>query len=272
MKFLGVDLAWTQTNESGLVALERDGTISDAGWAVGTTETLSWINRTSADDSLVFVDAPLIVSNPPGTQRLCENHASKRYGRWKAGANSTNLGMTQRLAGVDLRINLEQFGFRYDDGLDGPPTFGRVVSECYPYTTLVGAHELGYAHERPIYKRKPPSMTLRAFRPKRAITCDQLIGRIASLRHADPPVDIASHATTRQLLDEPSPMADDAYKHREDLVDAVLSAWTAALWWRWGTGRCQVLGDEADVIRPAATIIAPARPEQRVSALGTVRS
>ena len=155
MKFLGVDLAWTQNNESGLIALERDGSISDAGWAVGTAETLSWITARAGADTLIFVDAPLIVTNPAGTQRLCENHASKRYGRWKAGANSTNLGKPERLAGVDLRVSLERLGFRYDDGLDGPPVGGRVVSECYPYTTLVGAHELGYVLERPAYKRKP---------------------------------------------------------------------------------------------------------------------
>ena len=263
MKFLGIDLAWTQNNESGLIALERDGTISDAGWAVGTAETLSWITARADEDTLIFVDAPLMVTNPAGTQRLCENHTSKRYGRWKAGANSTNLGKPERLAGRDLRLSLERLGFRYDDGLDGPPVAGRVISECYPYTTLVGAHELGYELERPAYKRKPRSVTLAAFRPQRALTCDELIGRVASLRDADPPIDITSHTRTRQLLDEPSPISDVAYKHREDLLDAVLSAWTAALWWRWGTERCQVLGGQPDAPRPAATIIAPARPEQR---------
>ena len=43
MKFLGIDLAWTQNNESGVIALERDGSISGAGWTVGTSETLSWM-------------------------------------------------------------------------------------------------------------------------------------------------------------------------------------------------------------------------------------
>jgi predicted RNase H-like nuclease len=74
VKFLGIDLAWTQNNESGLIAFERDGTISDAGWTVGTAETLSWITARADEDTLIFVDAPLIVTNPAGTQRLCENH------------------------------------------------------------------------------------------------------------------------------------------------------------------------------------------------------
>jgi predicted RNase H-like nuclease len=59
-----------------------------------------------------------------------------------------------------------------------------------------------------------------------------------------------------------SPLESAAYKHREDLIDAVLCAWTAALWHRHGTAQCQVLGDPS--ARPnAAAIIAPARPDQR---------
>jgi predicted RNase H-like nuclease len=54
--------------------------------------------------------------------------------------------------------------------------------------------------------------------------------------------------TTRDALDE--------------LVDAILCAWTGLLWMVHGQDRCQVLGsgDEGDT---AGTFIAPARPEQR---------
>jgi predicted RNase H-like nuclease len=73
-----------------------------------------------------------------------------------------------------------------------------------------------------------------------------------------------SHAVTRALLEQPSPLEDRPYKHREDLLAALLCAWTAALWHRFGFERCQVLGLEPDLQRPAATIIASARPEQRL--------
>jgi predicted RNase H-like nuclease len=51
------------------------------------------------------------------------------------------------------------------------------------------------------------------------------------------------------------------------LLDAVISAWTAAFWHRHGLARCQVLGLPVDgapgtADAPLATIIAPARPEQ----------
>lgn len=70
-------------------------------------------------------------------------------------------------------------------------------------------------------------------------------------------------------MTEPSPERDAPYKHREDLLDALLCAWTAALWHRHGLARCQVLGEEAPAAPgTTATIIAPARPEQRHRKIG----
>ena len=137
-------------------------------------------------------------------------------------------------------------------------------SECYPYTTIVGAYELGYAKERPRYKRKPPRMPMVDFRPLRNAECDELICRVARLKDADPPMDLLTHSQTRRLVAEKSAEKAKDYKHREDLLDAAICAWTAALWTRWGETRCQVLGrDECPTNRRCATIVAPARPELR---------
>jgi len=139
------------------------------------------------------------------------------------------------------------------------------MCECYPYTTLVGAEELGYDDERPRYKRKPKALRVAEWRPRRAAACDELIRRITSLRLVDPPLDLRSHAASRRLLDEESPEGDRDYKRREDLIDAVLCAWTAALWWRFGELRCQALGLTPDVDGAQPAMIAPCRPEQRVA-------
>ncbi|WP_405905710.1 MULTISPECIES: DUF429 domain-containing protein [unclassified Streptomyces] len=268
-RFIGIDLAWAhggtlaRPNETGVAAVDRSGVVLECGWTRGLEETMSWLARTAADGStLAFVDAPLIVDNPAG-QRPCEREVGQRYGRWKVSANSTNQS-SPRLAGVLLREGLQESGWVYDDGRGGPPTGGTVMSECYPYTTLVGAHELGYDQERPTYKRRPARVPTAQWRAVRAAECDRLIARMAGLATADPPLLLASHPVSRRLLDEPSPQRAADYKHREDLIDALLCAWTAALWSRHGPARCQVLG--ADSPAPpgrAPTIIAPARPEQR---------
>lgn len=267
MLFLGIDLAWHEgsatkpANESGVVALTADGRIVDAGWRSGLDDVLAWVDGVVAGDALLFVDAPLVVTNSAGSQRLAEKQVGQRYGRWRVSANTTNVA-SQGLVGVRLRERLETEGWQYSAGLDGPPSAGRTVSECYPYTTIVGVSELGYEQERPRYKRKPRGLKAAEFRPLRAAECDELLRRMGALLSADPPLNLRSHEGTRALAEQRSPENEAEYKHREDLVDAVLCAWTAALWQRHGLGRCQVLGDAAGSNQPA-TIIAPARPDQR---------
>jgi hypothetical protein len=109
-----------------------------------------------------------------------------------------------------------------------------------------------------------PQQAVDQWRRERGANCDTLIGRLRSLEAADPPLRLDSHPVTRRLAEEPSPVDDAAYEHREDLIDALLCAWTASLWARRGLERCQVLGLPAGPAdRPVATIIVPARPEQR---------
>jgi predicted RNase H-like nuclease len=266
VRVLGVDLAWVDgtatrpANETGVVAVAEDGTVLDAGWTRGVDETVAWMQaHRGPDGCLAMVDASLLVPNERG-QRLCETQVGQRYMRWKVAANSTNLA-TPGQAGVAVRERLENDGWRYDDGWSGPPSTGLSLSECFPYVTLVGAPELGYDVERPVYKRKPRTLSIAEFRPRRAAACDDLVSRLASLAGADPPLRLGSHPVTRRLFTEPSPLDDREYKHREDLIDAALCAWTGLLWLRFGFERCQVLGSDGE--RPAPTIIAPARPEQR---------
>jgi predicted RNase H-like nuclease len=269
VRYLGVDLAWRESshrraaNETGVASIDSTGQILDVGWTRGVEETTAWVNGAARETpALLFVDAPLVVTNTAG-QRSCETEVGRRYGRWKVSANSTNTG-SARLAGVIFRDRLESLGWKYSDGSAGPPVTGRVLSECYPYTTLVGTPELGYDTERPRYKRPPRRMPVAQWRPKRAAACDELVRRLSQLAIADPPLRLATHPVTQRLIEEPSPIEDAAYKHREDLIDALLCAWTAALWARHGLARCQVLGRHGSLSSgAAATIIAPARPEQR---------
>ena len=240
MRVLGIDLAWgegsagRQANETGVVAVDGRGVVLDAGWTCGLDETAGWIAEWCVADCLAMIDAPLVVENDVG-QRFCEKQVGQRYGRWKVSANSTNR-RRPRLAGVALRTRLDAEGWRYDDGSGGPSDAGRALSEVYPYTTIVGADELGDDTERPTYKRPPRGMSKAQFRPLRALACNGLITAMMQLTTADPALDLRSHPATAKLVSEVSPLADAAYKHREDLLDAALCAWTGLLWVSHGLG------------------------------------
>jgi predicted RNase H-like nuclease len=101
--------------------------------------------------------------------------------------------------------------------------------------------------------------------PLRTSACDELIRRLFSLVQSDVPINLASHSETAALAEVSSPAVAAQYKKREDLLDAAICAWTAALWHRFGEERCEVLGVETEQVplRPIASIIAPARREQR---------
>ena len=126
MRMLGIDLAWADAavvNETGVVALDEDGSIAAAGWTAGVQATVDWIAAHATADTSVFVDAPLLVLNDD-KQRLCEKQVGQRYGRWKVSANSTHRS-SLRLAGVRVRESLQAMGWIYDDGTSGPPPAAR---------------------------------------------------------------------------------------------------------------------------------------------------
>jgi len=270
-RFLGVDLAWGEgtprkkANETGLALLDDTGRVLGARWARGIDEVAEWIVTNTEPDDVVAIDAPLVVRNLTGMRRA-ERQVGMGYGRWKVAANASNTGVGWQ-GGIALRRRLESVGFVYASGLEPAPQGTRTFFECYPYTTLVGMHELGYDDERPRYKRLDRTLPVAEGRRRRAAACDELIRRMAGLEASDPPMSLHSHPLTRGLLDTPSPIDDVPHKHREDLLDAVLCAWTAAIRHRHGAARMQVLGegDEPDDDGRVATILAPARPEQRVA-------
>jgi predicted RNase H-like nuclease len=268
-RFLGVDLAWGEgtgsraANESGLVCIDETGTVIEAGWAVGIDAVVAWIVATASPGSVIAVDAPLLVQNETG-MRLCEREVGQRYGRWQVSAYPSNLGLPA-LGGVALFRALEAAGFQYFDGLSTPAADAVVFFEAYPHTTLVGAEEFGYPDARPRYKRLDPGLPVAERRRRRAEVCDDLVSRLEALTSATPPLDLDTHPVTALLIAEPSPLKESAHKHREDLIDAAICAWTASAWSRWGLERFQVLGasDAPDDRGRVPTLLAMARPEQR---------
>ena len=271
--YIGVDLAWglgterKPANETGLVAMAHDGSITDAGWARGVDAVTAWIAGHLGPRSLIAVDASLIVTNPTGI-REAERQVGQRYGRWKVAANPTNLASAAS-AGARLLDRLTDLGVGYVSSTAAMwERTGPVAFECYPYTTLVGVEELGYDDERPRYKRLDPTVPAATARARRAEAFDELVRRLRETP-LDPPLLLDSHPLTAGLAD-PSGLHGPTHKHREDLLDGALCAWTAAFWDRHGDQRVQILGAEpglpADPLDEAGrtpVVVAPARPSQR---------
>jgi predicted RNase H-like nuclease len=275
MRFVGVDLAWAEgserrpANETGLCVIDASGRILGAGWARGIDAVTAWIlDACDTAGAAVAIDAPLVVPNASG-MRESEKQVGRAYGRWKVSANASSQSLGW-LGGVTLRNRLEAAGFVVASGTQEPALETRSMFECYPYTTLVGVEELGYDSEGPRYKRLDRALAPSDARAARAAATDELVRRLSALDSADPPLLLSSHPLTRELAETPSPLAGPAHKHREDLIDAALCAWTASFWWRHGASRVQILGEVPVPGEPQdpdgrpATIVAPARASQRL--------
>lgn len=271
--YLGVDLAWglgterRAPNETGLAALDDAGRVIDAGWARGVDEVTAWIADRLGPRTLIAVDASLVVTNPTGI-RESERQVGQRYGRWKVAANPTNLASAAS-AGARLLDRLTALGVTYvSDTRTMRARSGPAVFECYPYTTLVGVEELGYDVERPRYKRLDLHVPPATARARRAEAFDELVRRLRETP-LDPPLRLDTHPLTRALA-EPSGIHGPTHKHREDLLDGALCAWTAAFWERHGDDRVQILGgdpclpsDAVDEAGRQPVVVAPTRPSQR---------
>jgi hypothetical protein len=206
-RYLGVDLAWRDStperpaNETGLAVVEADGTVLDAGWARGVDAVEEWVLRWATPGSVVAIDAPVLVPNATG-MRASEREVSRSYGRWHVAANASSASLPW-LGGRDLGERLERAGLVLDDGVRPVPEGRSSYFECYPYTTLVGAAELGYDERRPRYKRPDTTLPREARREARAAACDDLLRRLDSLATATPALRLRSHPVSRLLLDEP---------------------------------------------------------------------
>ncbi len=168
------------------------------------------------------VDAPLAVPNHAG-RRLCESDLHRVYGARKAGPHSSNrthlIGVNGRIRGEDLTMALASHGF-------GDPWSGaeRTLLEVYPHPALIEAFGLS---ERLPYKKGRV-----AERRAGLQRLDRLVHR---LEGADPPL-----RTDPLGIDDT--VRGRALKSAEDLLDARICAWIAAVWNRHGRDGVELYG------------------------------
>ena len=151
--FVGLDLAWKATNESGICWLEVDAGTSpkcrSLEAAVQHGEELADEIASVEGTVVVAVDAPLLYTQ----NRWAEREIGRRFGRHKASAHSAHAAVQRgHNAGIDLGKALERRGFTLDpEGLRSGDGERRVVVEVYPHTIHVRLFGLD---ERIPYKPK----------------------------------------------------------------------------------------------------------------------
>lgn len=235
MRYLGIDLAWSAANGSGVAALAAGpGGVLEvvaAGTVRTDAELLTFVLRHRGRASVTMVDAPLTVPNETG-MRECDRETHRRYGAREAGAYPANRRTLGRYNGGVLRGESLAAQLAHHRARQAPLARagrGHTVYECYPHPAQVELFGLARTLK---YKKKqqPWPVARRAFRRY----LDLLLALRAPALHLDP-----AH---RAALD-PRGVSGAAYKAREDELDAIFCAYLAAL---APLGRLEMLGSIAD--------------------------
>ncbi len=234
-RFLGLDLAWSEKNPSGLAALDRGGRLlalcSDRR---GDDEIVTWVRRWLGDRGAIAIDMPTIVRNESGS-RSCERALRVDFRAHDAGPYPANTGLPLFNDGGRahrLLADLEKDGVVHDCSV-GPSDPRTVAFEVFPHPAMIELFRL----ERIIaYKKKQRSWerVLAEWTRYRAL--------LGSLAEADPPLAIGPD------FDLPATVDKHRYKRRDDELDAILCAYVASFVWRHGTAseRVRVYGDMTD--------------------------
>ena len=215
MYFVGLDLAWGERNPTGVAVVDDKGTLVQVSAQTDDASILAAIRPYVADDCMVGIDAPLIVTNPKGN-RPCEAALNKDFAKFQAGAHPSNTSKPEFADGT----RGGRLAAALDLGLDPSSPRPRRALEVYPHAASVALFRLGrtlkYKDKKGRKLEKMQSELLR------------LMTLIEGLKDADEPLRVAQHDDWQQLRRSvETATRKSELRKAEDPVDAVLCAYVA---------------------------------------------
>ena len=229
--FMGLDLAWSDRNPSGVAHMVLQGkgcVLLETDHLTSDEEIVNWMEERSGTTSWVGIDAPIIAPNPPKTTRPVDRIVSSRFGRFHAGVYPGNRERCARP--IRLCSKLAAQGFSPDPFL--PFKWGRRQLEIFPHLVQVGF----FGRKRIIkYKNGSIDQKRRGLRQ-----LQRAVGK--NLLRQTPPL-LPSRALEKLLDEQPKDLRGRQLKGLEDRIDAVMCAYMSYYFWYWREDRCEVFGD-----------------------------
>ncbi len=215
MYFIGLDLAWGQSNPTGVAVLDDAGRLVHVSAVGSDDEIVAAIAPYVEGDCRVAIDAPLVVTNPSG-RRPAEAALSADFAKFDAGTHPSNTRKPEFAGGTRGARLCARLGLDIDPDSRSP----RRAAEVYPHPATVVLFRLGRTLK---YKQKR-GRTLALVRDELRHLVDLLEG----LAVADPPLHLADHDGWRSLVaDIDAAVRKSEVRRVEDQVDAVVCAYIA---------------------------------------------
>jgi Uncharacterized protein conserved in bacteria len=244
MYFIGIDLAWTYKNESGLCVIDDSGKIVRSESDIFSDEAIAEIvENYSVTGALVGIDAPLIVKNLTGS-RFAERAllSGKIHGRHLSVFICNRDFMNHTYGGIRGERVVSRIKQAVPEFLLTPEVGKKphCLFETFPTGICLGLFPGAYPLKYKV-KGKIPFETSQA-------EMVRLIGTLKTLEVSDPPV---TNLTEHFKMEQVSSLSKKEFKSVEDRVDAFLCAY-AAYWLAGKPGK--VFGDECDgfIVLPVA--------------------
>lgn len=244
MKFVGIDLAWSARNPSGAAVIDDGGRFIRASGDLGTIDDLCEFGGLDEHtETVVSVDAPLIVNNPSG-QRPVENELGKMFSAYDAGPFPANFSLRNFQEGGRIRqlVNrLENLGFIHLPGYSGQRP-QRIMVEVFlnPAQVILFPCQSrkGHSHCRALRFKHKPKRSWAEIHSEWEI----YRARLRSLEYMKPAVTFSPDA--RQAINvDITACTGDRYKYFDDLLDGIFCAYLAYFFSRMGEKSYRVLGD-----------------------------
>jgi predicted RNase H-like nuclease len=203
--FVGIDLAWGERSPTGVAVADARGALVHLAAATTDADIVAQLAPYTAEDCLLAVDAPLIVTNPSGN-RPCEAALNRDFRAFEAGCHPSNTSQPWFAAGSRAaRL---------------AAAVGRPAVEVYPHAATVALFGLPKTLK---YKQKP-GRDVAQLRSELL----RLIVLVESLSDADPPLDVRRHPAWAEMRDAVGMATRKSELRRaEDPVDAVVCAYVA---------------------------------------------
>ncbi len=243
MKFIGIDIAWSEKNLSGVAVIDSSGTLVRAKGDIRTNEEIcDYAGLDEREDAIIAIDAPLIVKNSD-KQRPVERELTQLFGLYEAApypANLSNPAFRETGRIQQFVKALERLGFD-QQAIIRKQQAQRVFLEVFPSPAQVilfpWANHNGHGHCRPPrYKHKPK-------RSWAETQCEWEIyrARLLSLRAKEPSLKFSTEVKSLLNVDSEG-LAGVRYKILDDLLDGIFCAYLGYYFWNWGSERCWVVG------------------------------
>lgn len=235
MIFIGIDLAWSERNKTGVSVLKGDRRRAEfvSGEVLHTDEEIiDKVKGNVKKDGIVAIDAPLIVPNKKG-RRVAEEVTGRLFRKYNAGAHPANRerlsSWTGTIRGEEISKKLVKEGFKQD------PYFKRFCSgkkfiEVYPHPSMVVLFDLDNVIK---YKAKPRrDYEFRYGEFRKYQKC------LKGLKNAKPSLVLPKEIVNKDV----GKLKGKALKDYEDLLDSIFCAYIAYYNWVYPE-KCAVLGD-----------------------------